>query len=159
MYGKGHLARKATGKAVAVVLAFKGQEPGCEDDNWEHHVICCFIKPSLGLWVLEKMERLTASSGMNFEDTISFGINCLICFGWVSSWELIEFWFTEDCMRPGSVLTARACDHPCADDTQFYISTSDLYFEFQKYPFYFKRPTDTTVHCFPEKIWWVRDEK
>lgn len=91
MYGKGHLARKATGKAVAVVLAFKGQEPGCEDDNWEHHVICCFIKPSLGLWVLEKMERLTASSGMNFEDTISFGINCLICFGWVSSWELIEF--------------------------------------------------------------------
>lgn len=51
---------------------WRSRVKSCEDDNWEHHVICCSIKASLGLWVLEKMERLTASSGMNFEDTISF---------------------------------------------------------------------------------------
>lgn len=45
-----HLARKGgDGVAVAVVLAFKGAK-SCEDDNWEHHVICCFIKASL--WAL-----------------------------------------------------------------------------------------------------------
>lgn len=123
-------------------------------------VLSC-SKAYIWLWVLDKMERLiTLSSRMNFEDIVSFRTNCFICFGWVSSWELAELWFTETGWELGPILIAQAWGHPWADDAQFYISTSDLYFEFQihihKYTFYFRRFTHTTRHCLQEKIWWMR---